>query len=616
MAGLGRTGYDLAVVASVDVTRTESVGVVALLPGERRLLATHQLGGVLDALAPAIDATSDAWASLRMARYELMAGRDHQAQARLSQLVVSSRDPTVLRACRALLGLAAGWAGRFDRGDLGLPAVVEAASSRDAPTGDVVAILELSAVAFGRLIVDGRGTGFTWAEQELLTNRLIAESEAWLDRAADATRFADGIDCALHGVGMAFLSEHSAWSASFAARLRRAATRYRLRAWIPIIDFYTAFALHHLGQFERAQTLTTRAIDWLRQEQGSPWLPFALASEVLVSTLTRGPDSVDLTALERELVVGAWRTARPLVAHTCIHRMAMSVADRGDPVGARAILAKAGALDRLHLINEDRAQAHEIVIAAALAQGDRQTALNTTRALGQLMASSTQQAVLARVYSMLDADRDAPADLVGPAAATGTAVEVIRARWLTLASAIATKNRPRALGELATLDTIAAAHRTTAVRIRAVEMFRQTPQDLVDALNQRQREIAALAAAGLTNREIATRLFLSVRTVEYYLGEALRALGLSRRSQLATAGLPMPAAEPSDARRSPQPMVKLTNRQGQIAALVTAGCTNTEIAETLAIDEKTVEKHVTAVLRAIGATSRTAIAAAFLSAKL
>ncbi|SDL17881.1 regulatory protein, luxR family [Nocardioides sp. YR527] len=51
-------------------------------------------------------------------------------------------------------------------------------------------------------------------------------------------------------------------------------------------------------------------------------------------------------------------------------------------------------------------------------------------------------------------------------------------------------------------------------------------------LSDREREIALLAAAGRTNREIAAELFLSPRTVETHMSHALRKLGLRSREEL------------------------------------------------------------------------------------
>jgi DNA-binding NarL/FixJ family response regulator len=52
-------------------------------------------------------------------------------------------------------------------------------------------------------------------------------------------------------------------------------------------------------------------------------------------------------------------------------------------------------------------------------------------------------------------------------------------------------------------------------------------------LTRREREIAALVATGLTNREIAGKLYLSVRTVEVHVDHALTKLGFRTRTQLA-----------------------------------------------------------------------------------
>jgi DNA-binding CsgD family transcriptional regulator len=52
-------------------------------------------------------------------------------------------------------------------------------------------------------------------------------------------------------------------------------------------------------------------------------------------------------------------------------------------------------------------------------------------------------------------------------------------------------------------------------------------------LTEREREIALLAASGLSSREIADRLVVSVRTVDNHLQRAYRKLGISRREDLA-----------------------------------------------------------------------------------
>jgi DNA-binding CsgD family transcriptional regulator len=54
-------------------------------------------------------------------------------------------------------------------------------------------------------------------------------------------------------------------------------------------------------------------------------------------------------------------------------------------------------------------------------------------------------------------------------------------------------------------------------------------------LTDRESEIARLAAAGVPSREIADRLFLSIRTVDNHLTHAYTKLGVTRRTELAAA---------------------------------------------------------------------------------
>ena len=52
-------------------------------------------------------------------------------------------------------------------------------------------------------------------------------------------------------------------------------------------------------------------------------------------------------------------------------------------------------------------------------------------------------------------------------------------------------------------------------------------------LTKRELEVATLVARGLTNRSIASQLYLSVRTVDTHVDHVLTKLGFSTRTQLA-----------------------------------------------------------------------------------
>jgi DNA-binding NarL/FixJ family response regulator len=69
------------------------------------------------------------------------------------------------------------------------------------------------------------------------------------------------------------------------------------------------------------------------------------------------------------------------------------------------------------------------------------------------------------------------------------------------------------------------------------------------ALTPSERRVAELAATGLANREIADRLFVTVRTVEYHLHNAYRKLDIDARAKLAGA---LDGEGASDARPAPR----------------------------------------------------------------
>ena len=64
----------------------------------------------------------------------------------------------------------------------------------------------------------------------------------------------------------------------------------------------------------------------------------------------------------------------------------------------------------------------------------------------------------------------------------------------------------------------------------AAELARALAQE--DPLSPREREVVDLVVEGLTNQQIAGRLFLSERTVESHVRAALMKLGCRNRAEL------------------------------------------------------------------------------------
>jgi len=58
------------------------------------------------------------------------------------------------------------------------------------------------------------------------------------------------------------------------------------------------------------------------------------------------------------------------------------------------------------------------------------------------------------------------------------------------------------------------------------------PADELTPLSRRELEIANLAASGLSSEEIASRVFLSVRTVDNHLQHVYQKLGIGSRAEL------------------------------------------------------------------------------------
>ncbi|MFJ9521141.1 response regulator [Kitasatospora sp. NPDC101801] len=105
--------------------------------------------------------------------------------------------------------------------------------------------------------------------------------------------------------------------------------------------------------------------------------------------------------------------------------------------------------------------------------------------------------------------------------------------------------------------------------------------------------LRAGAAGFLLKRARAEEMVQAVRLVAH--GDSLLFPNAIR--QLA-AGRPAPAAGPA-------PTDRLTEREGQVLRLMTAGLTNGEIAERLVVSPETVKTHVGSVLAKLGARDRT-----------
>jgi DNA-binding CsgD family transcriptional regulator len=69
--------------------------------------------------------------------------------------------------------------------------------------------------------------------------------------------------------------------------------------------------------------------------------------------------------------------------------------------------------------------------------------------------------------------------------------------------------------------------------IAALRQSRRRPAAGWESLTGAEMDIVRLVAAGMTNRQIAARLYLSPRTVQTHVSHVMRKLGVARRSEIA-----------------------------------------------------------------------------------
>ena len=60
-----------------------------------------------------------------------------------------------------------------------------------------------------------------------------------------------------------------------------------------------------------------------------------------------------------------------------------------------------------------------------------------------------------------------------------------------------------------------------------------SPDERIASLTDQERKLLDLLAQGLTNREIAARMFLAEKTVKNYVSNLLAKMGMQRRTEAA-----------------------------------------------------------------------------------
>ncbi len=325
----------------------------------------------------------------------------------------------------------------------------------------------------------------------------------------------------------------------------------------PVLLGMRALALRLAGRLVEATTLSERNYALLLPRRSAP--ATAVEANMLgLIWLARGRVRTALRFCRESAALLRDGDGVGMLAYA-VAAIAQAAAQAGEPGTARAAITE---MERTPLGHTGFAV--ELVLArawSAAAGGELGRARTVAREARELAGSRGQDAYTVRALHELcrlgDPATAAPelarlADRVdGPFAATAAAhaaalVAGDGAALLAVAERFAEQGAMLVAVEAA--DAAAAAHRdagrqssaaAAAARLRLwlTECEGARPPTMLATpnavdLTPREREIALLAAAGSSSREIADRLVVSVRTVDNHLQNAYRKLGVTRRQDL------------------------------------------------------------------------------------
>jgi DNA-binding CsgD family transcriptional regulator len=291
------------------------------------------------------------------------------------------------------------------------------------------------------------------------------------------------------------------------------------------------------GHLELAREYAARACEIYALEQAHV-LGYAPAILAIVQAHLGEAEAVRATA-ERYRTSGG---DEPIHLAVALGLLELSLGDDRAALAhyLRALDAMATAGHRAPGIHRVHANAAE----AAVGVGDLERAdslLSDLEAHGKRTGQPSSIATVARVRALLAAARgDLPA-AVAAAEAALAAHEVLpmpfeRARTLFVKGIVERRTRQRtrakatleeALTEFQRMGARLWAERT-AKELDRVGLRRRSGEELTDS----ERRVAELAASGLTNREVASAMFISPKTVEANLARAYRKLGIRSRAEL------------------------------------------------------------------------------------
>jgi DNA-binding NarL/FixJ family response regulator len=347
-----------------------------------------------------------------------------------------------------------------------------------------------------------------------------------------------------------------------------------VRSFWAFSDVYcnTLLACDRAGDFERAEQWCRLVMELCQRKNARPLFPFChVTYGAILAATGRWPEAEEefelalrmfddghrgmrVVALARlaELRIRQGRIAEAAVLLEGYeeHPLAIRAATRLLLADARPSAA-AGLLNRrLEMVSRESVLAAPLLallVEAQLAIGNARAATATAQQLMSIAERAGQRSVLGDAEFALGAAGHACGD---PAAVEhlDRAIELFREIELPLEEARA---RTRAAAALEAVEPeLAERHLSTALRIcqrlgaradtelitarlRELGVSAESRPRLPGPLTARENEVLHLLADGLTNADIARRLFISPKTAEHHVGNLLRKLGLRSRTEAA-----------------------------------------------------------------------------------
>jgi len=463
--------------------------------------------------------------------------------------VIEERTGSQREACiTLLLGVAAcdDPSGKLEM----LMEAVEAAAS----SGDLARAIEIGSGAAAIPAVSARDRLIA-AVLGGLVNEIAGEHQQAQSMLADAHRLADALDeprALVWAANAASLTGLPGCGLPYANRAVEVARREGLLSLLPMTLEVQAIELNASSSFDLAYAAAEEgyrlAID---TGHGRGW---HLANMAMAEAVW-GREEDARTHAEAALALGQ-RTASNFLAATAESTLGFLDLSMGrtEQAAERLLALTEPAQLALNPMIASTAMPDAVETAARVGRlGEAAERLNVIRAEAAVAPAGARRALLARCEALL-ATRN-PEDAFGEAITQAAALPPLqRARTELLYGEWLRRERRRtdarahlraALEAFRQLGAVPWAERAEAELRATGETARKRDPSAVEQLTPQELQIAGLVTDGLTNREIAARLYLSPRTIDYHLHKVFTKLGIASRTELVRDGLPQHGTPPA-----------------------------------------------------------------------